>query len=203
MNDLGTLYRKDGWGLVTDKALQIDPADVESQARQVARWAYDRITELETALKEIVSDVNALRCIPNDEHDDNGHWFGTFSECDIDVDFVNVEWPNLSISTIEAAKALEGKELAYVKGPYWHNRNPWKDKLVYVTLDEINEIINYEPNWRQHDYRLDPYLLPSPDPEYFSAGVRFGPEGADYISLHIDQMKTQALFAKVKMRGEA
>ncbi|UXO93795.1 hypothetical protein Pan1_80 [Pseudanabaena phage Pan1] len=35
--------REEGWGLITDQALKILPEDVESQARAVARWAYDEI----------------------------------------------------------------------------------------------------------------------------------------------------------------
>ena len=36
-------YREEGWGLITDKAFagHIRPLDIESQARDVARYAYD------------------------------------------------------------------------------------------------------------------------------------------------------------------
>jgi len=38
-------YREEGWGLITDKAFagRVRPLDVESQAREVARYAYDEI----------------------------------------------------------------------------------------------------------------------------------------------------------------
>ena len=40
---LDALYREEGWGLITDKAFggSLRPMDVESQAREVARYAYD------------------------------------------------------------------------------------------------------------------------------------------------------------------
>jgi len=39
---LDARYREEGWGLITDAVFQgrIAPTDVESQAREVARWAY-------------------------------------------------------------------------------------------------------------------------------------------------------------------
>ena len=41
--DLNESYRDEGWGTITDLALNIEPENVESQARTVARWAYDAI----------------------------------------------------------------------------------------------------------------------------------------------------------------
>lgn len=38
-DELDEKYRQEGWGRVTDAALGIPPRDVESQARDVARWA--------------------------------------------------------------------------------------------------------------------------------------------------------------------
>jgi len=40
---LDATYREEGWGLITDKAFvgRLRPLDVESQARTVARYAYD------------------------------------------------------------------------------------------------------------------------------------------------------------------
>ena len=38
---LNAMYREEGWALITDKALPgVRPSDVESQARDVARYAY-------------------------------------------------------------------------------------------------------------------------------------------------------------------
>ena len=36
-------YRKEGWGVITDIALGVAPSDVESQAREVARWCYENM----------------------------------------------------------------------------------------------------------------------------------------------------------------
>jgi len=39
MNEkLNELYRKEGWGVLAENALDIEPADVESAARRVARY---------------------------------------------------------------------------------------------------------------------------------------------------------------------
>jgi hypothetical protein len=43
---LNDKYRAEGWGKITDEALGIEPADVEMQARTVARWAYEEIKRL-------------------------------------------------------------------------------------------------------------------------------------------------------------
>lgn len=45
--NLDERFRAEGWGLITDQALGIAPADVESQAREVARWAHQKIASLE------------------------------------------------------------------------------------------------------------------------------------------------------------
>lgn len=45
--DLNKLYREEGWGRITDAALGIDPKDVESCARTVARWAHNTIARLQ------------------------------------------------------------------------------------------------------------------------------------------------------------
>lgn len=41
---LDATYREEGWGLITDEAFggRVRPLDVESQAREVARYAYAR-----------------------------------------------------------------------------------------------------------------------------------------------------------------
>lgn len=42
---LDARYREDGWGLITDQvwAGRVRPVDVESPARDVARWAYEQV----------------------------------------------------------------------------------------------------------------------------------------------------------------
>ena len=46
MSKLDELYRQAGWGRITDAALNIEPQYVESQARDVARFAYKTICKL-------------------------------------------------------------------------------------------------------------------------------------------------------------
>lgn len=43
MIDLDERYREEGWGKITDQVFggRVRPQDVESMAREVARWAYD------------------------------------------------------------------------------------------------------------------------------------------------------------------
>ena len=42
---LNERYREEGWGLITDKVWEgrVAPIDVESRARDVARWAYEQV----------------------------------------------------------------------------------------------------------------------------------------------------------------
>lgn len=60
---LNERYRAEGWGTITDKVFggRVAPADVESAAREVARWAYD----LERMADELqkVADAHA-RLVP-------------------------------------------------------------------------------------------------------------------------------------------
>ena len=44
---LNGMYNDEGWGELATTALGLEPVDVESQARTVARYAADRIEELE------------------------------------------------------------------------------------------------------------------------------------------------------------
>lgn len=45
-NPLDQAYREAGWGRITDAALSIPPTNVESQARDVARYAHSQIQRL-------------------------------------------------------------------------------------------------------------------------------------------------------------
>ncbi len=47
-------YRNDGWGRITDKALQIAPSDVESQARRVAEWAHDQLQQRDKLIANLL-----------------------------------------------------------------------------------------------------------------------------------------------------
>jgi hypothetical protein len=108
MTDINKIYRDEGWGKITDLSLGIPPENVESQARMVARWAHDRISQLEKGIKSVVSDVESMRVIPDDSHEDSGHWFGSFSDNESDDQgHASVEWPNLSISVTEMKVTLK------------------------------------------------------------------------------------------------
>lgn len=99
--------------------------------------------------------------------------------------------------------------------PHWDQYNPWRDKIVYVPLEELAEaladgsqvrladgnVVEYTPelmleHWRQYGYELDAYLLPG-QALGFSIGVRYGSHAPDYLSLHArDQSKIEDLYAR-------
>ena len=53
------LYRKEGWPKITDPSLGINPLDVESQAREVARWAFDQLRERDKLIVDLVEHEGA------------------------------------------------------------------------------------------------------------------------------------------------
>lgn len=60
------------------------------------------------AIKSLINDIEAMRCIPDDSIEDSGHWFGLFSRHCFDWDDgASIEWPNLAISLEEVKTALE------------------------------------------------------------------------------------------------
>lgn len=65
---LNEQYRAEGWGRVAEAALGIAPSETESQAREVARWAHDRIAELEARLAPLVVIADAHDASELDEH---------------------------------------------------------------------------------------------------------------------------------------
>ena len=107
-----------------------------------------------------------------------------------------------------------------IEGPFWDKYNPWRDRIVYVTLEElalcienIGELVSY-PNglteintpernireWQRAYTKLDAYILPN---DYWSGndhsiGVRYGPEGPNYISPMAHQKRTNALLYKAQ-----
>jgi hypothetical protein len=42
-DEIDKMYREQGWPQVTDEALGIPPHQVESQARDVAKWAHEKL----------------------------------------------------------------------------------------------------------------------------------------------------------------
>lgn len=58
---LDDAYRADGWGKITDAALEIRPSAVESQARDVARWAHAEIERLQEAIDRVLWPAPGVR----------------------------------------------------------------------------------------------------------------------------------------------
>lgn len=97
--------------------------------------------------------------------------------------------------------------------PHWHEHNPWADRIVYVTLEELavccavgkirladNRIVNDTPRrtiatWRAAcGNRLDAYVFLRPDDQgYHSCGVRYGPRGHHYLSEYGDPDRVKSL----------
>lgn len=97
--------------------------------------------------------------------------------------------------------------------PHWHDQNPWNDHLIYVPLEELAECcivigktfaqfddkpLIYEvhhmlDHWNEYGAKLDAYILTGAT---LTAGVRFGPEGPDYLSPGFALPKLAALLKK-------
>ncbi|WP_292362962.1 hypothetical protein [Mesorhizobium sp.] len=104
------------------------------------------------------------------------------------------------------------------KTSFWHQENPWKDQLIYVPIEELAEchmaigrtlaIMNDKPilydvahcldHWGEYGSMLDAYILTG---AMFTAGVRFGPEGPDYLSPGFSLPKLTALLRKHQSQG--
>lgn len=56
--DLDVKYREEGWGNLAAEALGIRPQDVESQAREVARFAQGRIDDLQSKVTLLENGLN-------------------------------------------------------------------------------------------------------------------------------------------------
>ena len=88
------------------------------------------------------------------------------------------------------------------KPGYWHQYNPWADRIVYVPLVELahcaaggnvtlpnGETVPHDfervlSHWRQCGReKLDGYILPQPSGDH-SLGVRYGKRGEQYYSPH-------------------
>lgn len=98
---------------------------------------------------------------------------------------------------------------------YWDQYNPWREKAVYVPLEELAEaladgssirlgdgsVVEYTAalmleNWHRYSYELDGYILPGPTLEY-SVGVRYGSHDNEYLSLHVrDQSRIDDLYQR-------
>lgn len=78
---------------------------------------------------------------------------------------------------------------------HWHDFNPWSAKLCYTsTLDEWLDCLAlqssrkwYEEEARRLGQKIDCYLLPGVGGLGIQMGLRFGPNGEDYLSPPCDQ----------------
>lgn len=97
-----------------------------------------------------------------------------------------------------------GAEVAMTSEPHWHEQNPWKDDLIYVTVEELAAchmrlempdntwgMIEIIAHWAQYGDKLDAYILNSGP--VMTAGVRYGPEDSHYLSGAFSLPKLMAL----------
>lgn len=104
---------------------------------------------------------------------------------------------------------------------HWHEYNPWQDKVVYVPIEELAEALaggqvrlpdgSIAENdkerllevWDQYSHLLDAYILPG-QALGFSAGIRYGSHGPEYLSLYIrDQSAVRELFERYSAEPSA
>lgn len=98
---------------------------------------------------------------------------------------------------------------------HWHDQNPWKDKIMYVPIPELAECVVSVgklvrlpqgeltmcdrdfvlQHWAQHGPKLDGYIFIRGS-ILATAGVRFGPEGHEYLSPAFHFTKLTALMMK-------
>lgn len=91
-----------------------------------------------------------------------------------------------------------------ISGPHWHEHNPWRDNLIYVSLEElaachhaVNDpssawrMVDAIAHWLQYGDQLDAYILVNTT--LMSAGVRYGPEPHQYLSPAFSLPKLWAL----------
>lgn len=77
--------------------------------------------------------------------------------------------------------------------PHWHEHNPWKDQLIYVTVEELAacwfriddpknhwSMIDIIAHWAQYGDKLDAYIICNSP--FFNGGVRYGREPRHYLS---------------------
>lgn len=93
--------------------------------------------------------------------------------------------------------------------PFWHEYNPWNDRLIYVPIEELAScqlkiadrhdpwgMINVIAQWTQYGDKLDAYILINS--VEMTGGVRFGPQPHDYLSPGFSLPKLWALRQKYR-----
>lgn len=92
-----------------------------------------------------------------------------------------------------------------VAAPYWHDHNPWKDDVVYISPAEadglLQEVYMDDTYWMEvflrHDGIIDAYLLPQPGGR-FSFGIRYGKDGPEYLSPYCRDETAQKIYDRRK-----
>ncbi|NTF17794.1 hypothetical protein G6L37_05225 [Agrobacterium rubi] len=108
---------------------------------------------------------------------------------------------------------------------HWDQYNPWRDRLVYVPIEELAEaladgssirlqdgsVVEYTAelmlkHWRSNSYELDAYVLPDQALDAYilpnqafghSVGIRYGSHGHEYLSpLVRDQSRVDELYRR-------
>lgn len=99
--------------------------------------------------------------------------------------------------------------------PHWHEQNPWNDHILYVRKEELAEcmmaigksfamhdgqhliytIEHALEHWETYGSKLDAYILTG---KLITAGVRYGPEGSDYLSPGFHMPRLWALIQKYR-----
>jgi len=90
---------------------------------------------------------------------------------------------------------------------HWHDFNPWAAEVVYLpNLEELSACLCPAEPSRQvkrwlsnHGNKLDAYILPSPTGQH-SCGVRYGVDGGDYYSPHINPYIADLLLSKYRSK---
>lgn len=92
---------------------------------------------------------------------------------------------------------------------YWDKHNPWRDRAVYLPdLNELSACINPlapDDNYNRwlHHYKLmvDAYILPA-ESGFHSVGIRYGAEGHEYYSPHVNMSISSLLLLKYQKGKE-
>lgn len=87
---------------------------------------------------------------------------------------------------------------------YWHAYNPWAARLTYIpSLEELalcleRPVQRVPSSWWQYGSQLDAYILPpvQHDNLCHSAGIRYGPDGAQYLSPYCNPERLTLLWRK-------
>lgn len=80
--------------------------------------------------------------------------------------------------------------------PIWHKYNPWKDEIVYITLDEFLYCLHdsYQQPVSANVEDGDYYILPN-TPRH-SIGIRIGMRPDEYLSPLADQARTEEILMR-------